>query len=96
VNFDPNMGWDMLERSLADESTVRDFTPDRNTVFSCGVHDVDPVMTFMFRVYDQTSTLADCWIFATDPSGVNDVKSGGAPYYNWVTDPEDIAGCTEM
>lgn len=96
VSFDPNMWWDKLERTLADESEVSAFTPDSNTVFTCGVHDADPVMTYMVRVYDQSDALADCWIFSTDPDGITTVQGGGQPTNNTVSDDGDIAGCSVM
>ena len=88
--------WDHLERTLQDEATPSGLQQDVNSVFTCGEHDADPVMTYMIRIYDTSDALADCWILATDPTGVATVMSGGAPNMVPITDPSDIMGCTPM
>ena len=94
VDYDPNMWWDHLETTLASSAAVADFVAGTNTVFQCGVHDIDPVMTAMTRVTDTTGALADCWLFGSDPDGVAVVQGGGGPAYNTVSNPGDIDTCT--
>jgi len=97
VEFGANNTWDRLEQSVTDEAAVADYAPDTNTVFACGTHDVDPVMTYAIRVYDFDGNYADCAIFATDTAGIDAVYDGSAPNLNPVTamTEVDAANCTE-
>jgi hypothetical protein len=90
VAFGANNTWDELERQLADQASLGTFAPDSNTLFTCGIHDVDPVMTFAIRVYDFDANYSDCAIFSSDVFGINEVFSGGAPTYNPVTDAAEV------
>jgi hypothetical protein len=94
VDFDPDQQWDLLESVLTSSASVADFVAGTNTVFQCGVHDIDPVMTWMVRVTDPTGVDADCWLAGSDPDGPALVQGGGGPANNTVSNPEDIASCT--
>jgi len=96
VDYDPGGSWDRQEQRLQDDSTAGTFEPDRNTVFTCGLHDVEPRMTYMLRVYDTDDALADCLIWSTDPDGVDIMRAGMGPQNNPVTDPGDLARCPEL
>jgi hypothetical protein len=93
VDYDPNMWWDFLQVTLPSNIAPTDFVPGENTVFDCGVHDIDPVMTWMARVTDTTGVDADCWLQATDPNGIAALQSGDGPTNNPMSNPEDIASC---
>ncbi len=99
VDFAPDGSWDALEQVLWSGASVADFTPDTNTVFMCGIHDIDPVMTFAIRVYDIDGNFSDCAIFSSDINndGVQDVYSGQAPSHNPVSQASEVsaANCIE-
>lgn len=97
IDFDPMGAWDRLERELEWGVGVANFQPDVNTVFTCGVHDVDPTMTFAVRVFDVDGNYADCAIFASDSGGVDAVFAGTAPNLNAVSGAAQLtaANCTE-
>lgn len=96
VAYSPDGFWDKLERSL---HAGADYDPDVATLFICGVHDEDPVMTYAIRVFDLDDNYADCGIWTTDDSGgsIKDVKEH--PQTGWdnpVTDSEQIASCQTL
>ncbi len=99
VDFDPAGAWDALEQSLEGGVAVADWTPDTSTVFECGVHDIDPTMSFAIRVYDIDGNYADCAVFDDDQNngGITDVYDGMAPSITPVTNAAEItdANCTD-
>ena len=99
VAFGPNQSYDILELELQDEARFADYSPNVNTLFECGVHDVGADNTYAMRVYDLDGNYADCAIFSTegDP-GVDQVFSDPqAGVGDPVTRPEEInaADCAE-
>ena len=95
IEFGDNYAWDILERTLTDQAEVVDYTPDTNTVFTCGIHDVEDNMTFAIRVYDFDGNFADCAIFASDPTGIQAVNDGSAPDQNPPSNASELDSCVE-
>ena len=90
VEFGQYDSWERLERLLTDEASVGTFQPDTNSVFVCGVHDIDSTMTWAIRVMDFDDNSVMCAIFASDPGGIAAVFDGVANTPNPVTDPQQI------
>ncbi|NCG18529.1 MAG: hypothetical protein GWP91_05910 [Rhodobacterales bacterium] len=99
VDFDAAGGWDVIQRDLMGGVAFADAAEDVNTVFACGVHDIDPTMTFAIRVYDLDGNMGDCAVFSSDTNngGIDDVYGGMAPEINPVTAAAEIsaANCSE-
>lgn len=97
VGFEEDGSRDYLQTDLEAGTSVASFQQDVNTVFACGVHDVDPVMTYVIRVYDLDGNMAECGAFATDPAGAGSVLSGAADTLNPITAPGEVseANCLE-
>jgi len=96
VDSSPHEWWSNFEVALEHSVVPADLVSGQNTVFQCGVHDVQPVMTFMARIYQfNDTTLADCWIWTTHEGGIEQVKSGEASSPQPITDAADVLGCTE-
>jgi hypothetical protein len=104
IAYAPDQSSDTLQRTLTalgdtdgDGYSDGEYVEDVSTLFSCGVHDVDPVMTYAIRVYDLSGNFADCGIWATDSGGVAEVladPSGG--WFNPVSAATEIADCVEL
>ena len=96
-SFEEDGSADYLKTSLSSGAAVESWVGGTSTVFSCGTHDVDPVMTYAVRVYDLDGNFTECAIFATDSGGVDDVYAGSAPTWVSVTAPDEIseANCLE-
>ncbi len=92
IDFDPLKYWEVQQRSLASGAASPEM--DVSTLFACGVHDVDPTMTFSVRVYDEAGALADCWVWGEDVAGV--IDGSNRPNLNGdPTSPYELAGCTD-
>ena len=94
--FGPANTRDDLGRELAPGAAEAHLTRNFNTAFHCGVHDVQPIMTYAIRVYDLRGTFADCAIFSTHgQEGIDMLLSGRAPSRNPVTRAAEInsKGC---
>ena len=89
--FGPLNSFDILKLSLAPGATEANFTVDFNTAFECGIHDVQPVMTYAIRVYNLNENYVDCAIFSTHgQEGIDAVLAGRAPAKNPVTRGNEI------
>lgn len=81
IDYGPDKEFDIIQVDLDAGIDPAAFSEGDNTVFACGVHDVDNVMTFAVRVYDLDHNLADCAIYSSDTvnDGVSMVFAGTAP-----------------
>jgi len=83
--------WEQLEVGLADGGP---YASGSSTALECGVHDVAPIMTYSVRVYDETGALSDCWVWATDPDGLDAFFSyDDLPDVNTISNRWELAGC---
>ncbi len=90
-NFGPLNSFDVVRRTLAPGAANVNFMGDFNTVFACGVHDTQPVMTYAIRIYDMHREYVDCAIFSTHgQEGIDMVFSGRAPARNPVSKASEI------
>ncbi len=105
IAFAPDGTTDTLQRTLTalgdtdgDGYSNGSYGMDASTLFSCGVHDVDPVMTYALRVYDIDGNFADCGIWTTDDaSAVGDVQaSPSAGWINPVSTDFELANCVTL
>lgn len=91
VTFRPGNHGEDLALDLPPGADPAHLTRNYNTVFACGDHDEQPIMTYVFRVYDRSGTLADCAILSTHGAeGIELVMSGRAPAQNPVTRAAEI------
>ena len=65
VESNPDGSWDELEVELQHSATQQQYQPGARTSYICGVHDQQPEMTYVFRVYDVDGNYADCGILTT-------------------------------
>ncbi len=66
------------------------------TALVCGVHDVEPVLTATFRIYDEDGALSDCGIVSTEDDylgAIDQVLTGQATETAMVTRPDELASC---
>ncbi len=95
VDFGSDGDWDELQLRLDAGVGVGTFTPDRNTVFQCGLHDGDDVyMVHAIRVYDSDLALADCAIWgAADEVEQVLGNSPNVTDYNGVSSRDELEAC---
>lgn len=81
-----------LTQTLATGAAVADWAPNQSTVFQCtaDTHFDADVMTYAFRVYDDTGALLDCLVAGNNPGGLID---GSIDRVNDPSNPTELAGC---
>jgi hypothetical protein len=86
-------GTDSLQTLLFPGVPEADIVANERTSFACGVHDVEPIMTYAVRIYDADGTLADCGIFSNRADGeaaINTLFVGTVVQPTAVTRPEEL------
>jgi len=89
--FGPLNSFDIVKQSLDPGAENANFTADFNTIFACGVHDAEPVMTYTIRIYNMNQQYVDCAIFSTQgQAGIDMVFNGRAPDGNKVSNATEL------
>jgi hypothetical protein len=76
--YDADGAWDHLRHTLETQASLGSWTPNVNTLFSCGAHfdPVNEVMSYAVAVYDESDVFADCIAWGENPQGMIDGTAG--------------------